>query len=65
MTDTTTRTRRTRTPEQRERLNAYQRRYRAEHPDATRAWRDAYVLRRAAKLQAEMNQNGGAERGGD
>lgn len=41
-----------RTDEQRERFNAYLRKYRAEHPDAVKRWRDTYIKNRAAKLLA-------------
>lgn len=55
-------TRRIFTPEQRALQAAYLRRYRAEHPDKVRAWRDGYILRKAARLQAEAAE---AERGGE
>lgn len=42
--------------EARDRANAYQRQYRQEHPDRARAWRDAYILRKAARIM---------ERGGE
>ena len=41
-----------RTDEQRERMNAYLRQYRREHPEKVRQWRDDYIKRRAAKLLA-------------
>lgn len=50
------------TPEQRQHQAQYLRLYRAAHPDKVRAWRDNYILRRAAKLQAEAAE---AERGGE
>ena len=50
------------TDERRQRANAYLRQYRAEHPEKVRQWRDAYILRRAARLMAE--QRAGAD-GGD
>lgn len=57
---------RTYTPDQLARRAEYLRRYRAEHPDKVRAWRDAYILRRAARLQAEAAEaEGGREHGGD
>ena len=34
----------------RDRANAYQRQYRRDHPDRTRAWREAYILRKAARI---------------
>lgn len=44
--------------EARERANAYLRRYRAEHPERVRKWRDDYILRRAARIQAERESGG-------
>lgn len=41
-----------RTVEQRQRLNAYLRQYRAEHPERVKRWRDNYIKRRAEKLLA-------------
>lgn len=41
-----------RTEEQRQRMNAYLRQYRAEHPERVKRWRDNYIKRRAAKLLA-------------
>lgn len=51
---TTTRTtyRRPATEDAREKRNAYMRRYRAEHPDKARTWRQNYIKRAAAKLEA-------------
>lgn len=43
--------------EARDRANAYQRQYRQDHPDRARAWRDAYIVRRAARIME------GGERG--
>lgn len=40
--------------EARARYNAYQRDYRRRNPDKTRRWRDAYIIRRAARLAAEQ-----------
>ena len=34
----------------RDRANAYQRDYRRAHPDRARAWRDAYIMRKAARI---------------
>lgn len=51
------------TPEQRERWNAYQRRYRQQHKDRVAVWRDAATLRRAARL-LEL-RGGEADAGGD
>lgn len=51
-----------RTVEQRQRLNAYLRQYRAEHPEKVKAWRDAYIKRRAEKLLA-AEQAGGLDAG--
>lgn len=39
--------------EQRQRNREYLRAYRAAHPDKVKAWRDAYIVRRAARLRAE------------
>lgn len=61
----TTSRKRTYTPEQRAAQAAYLRQYRAAHPDAVRRWRDAYTLRRAARLQADAEARGGADRGGN
>lgn len=47
--------------EARERANAYLRRYRAEHPERVRAWRNAYILRKAARLTAEQAEQAKAE----
>lgn len=59
-------TKRTYTDEQRQRNAAYLREYRKRNPDKVRAWRDRYVLKRAAKLQAEAEaERGGADCGGD
>lgn len=63
MAETRTTRKRTLAPEQRQRSNEYIKRYRHAHPERVRAWRDAYILRRAEKLQAEAR--GGADRGGD
>lgn len=41
-----------RTVEQRAKMAAYLRQYRAEHPEKVRQWRDAYIKRRAEKLLA-------------
>lgn len=59
----TTSRKRTYTPEQRAAQAAYLRRYRAAHPDAVRRWRDTYTLRRAARLQAQAESEGGVEHG--
>ena len=60
-------TKRTRTPEQLQRAAAYLRRYRHANPDRVRQWRDNYTLRRAERLraEAEANQSGGGDRGGN
>lgn len=57
MTTTNTRTRKPdstyRPPkdqEARDRANAYQREYRRTHPEKARAWRDTYILRKAARI---------------
>lgn len=64
VTDTSTsKTKRTLTDEQRARNAAYLREYRLHNPDKVRKWRDNYVLRRAARLQAEGL--GGADGAGD
>ena len=52
MANTTSTYRRPATDEAREKRNAYMRRYRAEHPDKTRAWRQSYIKRAAARLAA-------------
>lgn len=67
MSDTTAKSRRAyrrpASPEAREKRNAYMRRYRAEHPDKTRAWREAYIMRTAARLAAAdpAHSEGGAD----
>ena len=55
--------RRQMTPEQRQRHNAYQRRYRSENKERVRQWRDAYTLRRAAKLLAAEQAAGDSDAG--
>lgn len=61
-----TNTKRRYTHEQLAHRAEYLRRYRAEHPEATRRWRRAYILRAAERLrQAEAEAEGGADRGGD
>jgi hypothetical protein len=60
----TTTSKRTYTDEQRRARAEYQRRYRRDHPDAARRWRDGYILRRAAKLQAEGATVDGGSGGG-
>lgn len=64
-TSTTTSTKRRFTPEQLAHRAEYQRRYRREHPEASRRWWRSYVLRKAARLQAEAEAEGGADRGRD
>jgi len=62
----TTATRRTRKPmtdEQRRKWNEYNRKYRHEHPERVAAWTNNYILRKAAKLQAEAA--GGVHSAGD
>ena len=44
--------------EARQHRNAYLRKYRKEHPDKARAWRQNYIKRAAARLEAA---EGGAE----
>ena len=51
------------TDEQRKRNAAYLRRYRREHPEKCRIWRDSYILRRAERLRAAQAA-GGVEHGG-
>lgn len=41
---------RTMTPEQRQRLNAYHRKYCAEHPEKVKQWHENYVLRKAQRI---------------
>ena len=48
---------RTYTDEQRERNAARLREYRKAHPDRVRAWRDAYILRKAERIK--NNEIGG------
>ncbi len=62
---TNTSTKRRYTPKQLAHKAEYLRGYRKEHPDAVRRWREAYILRKAAKLQAEIDARGGADCGGD
>ena len=52
------RPRRERTPEQKARINAYMRQYRAEHPDNVRRWRENWVLNAAKRVEAQR-QGGG------
>jgi len=46
--------------EARERFNAYQREYqrtyRQRNPEKVRKWRDTYIIKKAARLQAEAQQ---------
>lgn len=51
------------TDAKREQYNAYQREYRRRNPDKARQWRDAYIMRKAARLAAEAA--GQALGGGD
>lgn len=60
----TTTSKRTYTDEQRRARAEYMRRYRREHPDAARRWRDSYILRRAEKLRAEAEAVDGDNCGG-
>lgn len=46
------------TDEQRQRNREYLRAYRAAHPERVKAWRDAYIVRRAARLRAEAETRG-------
>ena len=55
--------RRPATDEARENRNAYMRRYRAAHPDKTRAWRQNYIKRAAARLAAADPTRPAAEGG--
>ena len=59
--------RRTRTVEQRERYNAYQREYRQRNPDKARRWQRDYIMRKAARLAVEQAAQaiGGGLDGGD
>ena len=52
------------TPEQRERNASYLRAYRARNPERVRAWRNNYILRKAARLLAEAEQAEGDGNGG-
>lgn len=65
MAETRSTQKRTLTPEQRQRNNEYVKRYRHAHPEKVAQWRDSYILRRAARLQAEAEAEarGGAEHG--
>lgn len=47
----------------RENRNAYMRRYRKAHPDKTRAWRQNYIKRAAARLAAADPTRPAAEGG--
>lgn len=44
---------RIRNEQQRAAWAAYMRRYRAEHPERAKLWRERWILRTAAKLQAQ------------
>lgn len=47
-------------------MREYNRRYRAAHPEAVKRWRDAYTMRRAARLKAEAEADrGGADNAGN
>ena len=50
--------------EQKQRNREYLRAYRAAHPERVRAWRDAYIMRRAARLRAAAEAEGGVESAG-
>lgn len=52
------------TDEQRQRNREYLRAYRAAHPERVKAWRDAYIMRRAARLRAAAEAEGGVESAG-
>lgn len=52
------------TEEQRARFNAYQRDYRRRNPDKARAWRESYIIRKAARLAAARAALGGDLDGG-
>lgn len=54
--DTTTNYRRPKSEAARENRNAYMRKYRREHPDKARAWRENYILRAAERLQAAQEE---------
>lgn len=60
-TSTTTSTRTD--DERRQRNREYLRAYRAKNPERVRQWRHNYILRAAARLQAEAEARGGAEHG--
>lgn len=62
---TITRRKRTYTPEQLAHKREYLREYRKLHPDTCKRWRDAYILRRAARLQAEAEGEAVTDRGGN
>ena len=47
----------TRTDEQREAFNAYQRDYRRRNPDKTQKWRNDYIIRKAERLMKEAATN--------
>ena len=55
--------RRRRTVEQRQRYNEYQRRYRAANRDKVQCWRNAYIMRKAARLAAEQARGGDLDAG--
>ena len=50
--------------ERRDRENARQREYRRKHPDKTRQWRAAYILRAAARITAEREAAAASAEGG-
>ena len=49
------------TDEQRERLNAYARQYRAANPDRVRKWRENYACTVAERVKAQQEQLEGGE----
>ena len=65
MSDKIISTKRRYTPEQLAHRAEYLRRYRAAHPEASKRWRRNYILRAAARMQAEAEAEGGADRGRD
>lgn len=59
-TTSTTTKKRTLTPEQKARNAARLRKYRAEHPDRCKRYRETYILRAAQRLlEAEAAERGG------
>ena len=54
---------RDRTQEQREKWNAYMRAYRRKNPERVKGWRNAYIVRKADRLRAELAREGAQDAG--